>query len=153
MKRAVASTAVFLAGLVVGSALDLAKAAPARKYLNLPDRAVAGLPFSDGVLVGDTLYIAGRIGLDSVTRKPPADAEQEARLALDQLKAVLGQAGMSTDDLVSVTVYCSDVRLFDAWNRVYRPYFGQDFPARAFIGSGSLLFGARFEVQGIAVRR
>jgi len=54
---------------------------------------------------------------------------------------------------VSVQVFCSDVSHYDAFNRVYRTYFKKEFPARAFLGSGTLLFGARFEVQGIAVRR
>jgi reactive intermediate/imine deaminase len=129
-----------------------ARASASRRYVNLSGRAVAA-PFSDGVLVGDTLYLAGRIGLDPASRKPPAEAEQEARLALDGLQAVLAEAGMTMDDLVSVQVFCSDVSLFDTWNRVYRPYFGKDLPARAFVGSGGLLFGARFEVQGVAVRR
>ncbi len=154
MERAVTLTAVLLAGVVVAAALGRASAAPGRRFINLPSRAVAGLPFSDAVLVGDTLYIAGRIALDPVTRKPPADAEQEARQVLDQVKQVLAQAGMTMDDLVSVTVYCSDVTHFDTWNKVYPGYFSsKDYPARAFIGAGPLLFGARFEVQGIAVKR
>jgi 2-iminobutanoate/2-iminopropanoate deaminase len=49
-------------------------------------------------------------------------------------------------------VYCSDVALFGAFNKVYRTFFRQPFPARAFIGSGPLLMGARFEIQGIAVK-
>jgi len=69
------------------------------------------------------------------------------------VKAVLAEAGMTMDDLVSVQVFCTDLSLFETWNRVYRPYFGKDVPARAFIGTGSLLRGGRFEVQGIAVRR
>jgi 2-iminobutanoate/2-iminopropanoate deaminase len=142
----------FLAGVVVASGAFVVKAAPARKHVNLPTRAVAGLPFSDAVLVGDTLYLAGRIGLDPATRKPPATAEAEAKLVLDQLKEVLAAGGMTMDDLVSVQVFCSDVSLFDTWNRVYPTYFKGEFPARAFIGSGPLLFGARFEVQGVAVR-
>ena len=56
------------------------------------------------------------------------------------------------DDLVTVTVYCPDVSLFNKFNGVYRTYFNKGFPARAFIGSGPLLFGGHFEVQGIAVR-
>ncbi len=57
------------------------------------------------------------------------------------------------DDLVTVTVYCSDVKHYDAFNAVYRTYFKKEFPARAFIGAGTLLFNARFEMQGIAVKR
>jgi 2-iminobutanoate/2-iminopropanoate deaminase len=122
-----------------------------RRVINLPNRTVQA-PFSDGIVVGDTLYLAGRIGLDPKTNKPPEDVEAEARLALDGMRAVLLEAGMSMDDLVTVTVYCPDVSLFNKFNGVYRTYFNRNFPARAFIGSGPLLFGGRFEVQGIAVK-
>ena len=71
---------------------------------------------------------------------------------MESFKATLAAAGMTMDDLVSVTVYCPDLTLYDAFNAVYRTYFEGDFPARAFIGSGPLLFGMRFEMQGIAVR-
>jgi enamine deaminase RidA (YjgF/YER057c/UK114 family) len=111
------------------------------------------LPLSDGVLAGDTLYLSGRLGLDPATRKPPQDAQQEARLILDGMKQVLAEARMTMDDLVSVQVFCSDLTLYPTFNEVYRGYFKDGFPARAFLGSGPLLFGARFEVQGIAVRR
>jgi 2-iminobutanoate/2-iminopropanoate deaminase len=56
------------------------------------------------------------------------------------------------DNLLSVQIFCSDVSLFEAFNVVYRTYFKNEFPARAFLGSGKLLFDARFEVQGIAAR-
>jgi reactive intermediate/imine deaminase len=123
-----------------------------RRYINLPTRNV-NAPFSDAVLVGNTLYLAGRLGLDPQTNKPPADPAQEARLLLDGFKAVLAEAGMTMNDMVKVQVFCSDVALFDVWNQVYRTYFTQPFPARAFVGSGPLLFGARFEMQAIAVKR
>ena len=123
-----------------------------RRYVNLPTRNV-NAPFSDAVIVGNTVYLAGRLGLDPQTGKPPADPAAEAKLLLDGFKAVLAEAGMTMNDLVNVQVFCSDVALFDTWNQVYRTYFSQPFPARAFVGSGPLLFGARFEMQAIAVRR
>ncbi len=154
MRRATMVAAVFAAGVGVGAAIGAArvKAAPARRYVNLPGRAVSA-PFSDAVQVGDTVYLAGRIGFKPGTREIPATAEEEAKNVLDQYKAVLAEAGMTMDDLVSVQVFCSDVKLFDTWNKVYPTYFGKDLPARAFLGSGPLLFGARFEMQGIAVKR
>jgi 2-iminobutanoate/2-iminopropanoate deaminase len=109
-------------------------------------------PFSGGVLVGNTFYLAGKIGL-TAERRVPATAEEEARLVLNDVKATLEKVGMSMDDLVSVQIFCSDVSHYDAFNRVYRTYFKKEFPARAFLGSGTLLVGARFEVQGIAVKR
>jgi reactive intermediate/imine deaminase len=154
MRRAILVAGAFAAGAGVGTLLGgtAAKAAPARRYINLPGRAVSA-PFSDAVQVGDTVYLAGRIGFKPGTREVPATAEEEARNLLDQYKAVLAEAGLTMDDLVSVQVFCSDVKLFDTWNKVYPTYFGKDLPARAFIGSGPLLFGARFEMQAIAVKR
>ncbi len=109
-------------------------------------------PFSGAVKVGDTLYLSGQIGLGP-DRKPPADVTAEAKLVMDAVKKQLTDASMTMDDLVSVQIYCSDVRHYDAFNAVYRTYFTKEFPARAFLGSGGLLFGARFEVVGVAVKR
>jgi 2-iminobutanoate/2-iminopropanoate deaminase len=122
-----------------------------RRVINLPTRN-ASLPFSDGVMVGNTLYLAGRLGVDPKTNQVPSDPEQEARLMIDGFKAVLAEAGMTMDDLVSVQIFCSDISLYDKFNGVYRSYFKKDFPARAFLGSGTLLRGAHFEMQAIAVK-
>jgi 2-iminobutanoate/2-iminopropanoate deaminase len=145
------TTGAFLVGLVAGSTTLSVTAAPPRKYINLPDRPVSA-PFSDAVLVGDTLYLAGRLGLDA-SGKPPADAAAEAKLLIDGFKPALAEAGMAMDDIVSVQVFCTDLSLFETWNGVYRGYFGKDVPARAFLGVASLLRGARFEMQAIAVKR
>ena len=110
----------------------------------------SNLPFSDAVWHGETLYLSGHIGLDPKTARPPATAEEEARLVLDGVKRTLEAAGLTMDDLLSVQIFCSDVTLFEAFNVVYRTYFKNEFPARAFLGSGKLLFDARFEVQGVA---
>jgi 2-iminobutanoate/2-iminopropanoate deaminase len=113
----------------------------------------ASLPFSDAVWAGDTLYLSGHLGLDPQTGKPGDTPEKEAHLVLDAFKRTLETAGLTMDDLVSVQIFCSDVVLFKTFNSVYVTYFKGEFPARAFLGSGQLLFGARFEVQGIAVKR
>ena len=122
-----------------------------KRHFNLPGRRT-NLPFSDAVMVGNTLYIAGRIGLKPGTTEVPQDPAEEARYMLDGVRAVLGAAGMQMNDLVSIQIFCSDVSLFDTFNGVYRQYFSGDLPARAFIGSGPLLFGARFEIIGVAAR-
>ena len=122
-----------------------------KKFINVPSERKKP-PFSDAVLVGETLYLSGHIGLDS-NNKVPADAEAEARLVLQKFEATLRAAGMGLQDLVYVQVFCSDVAHFDAWNKVYREVMKEPYPARAFIGSGKLLFDARFEIQGIAVKK
>lgn len=115
------------------------------------DRTPA-LPFSDAVKVGHTLYVGGHLGLDPQTQQAPKDPELEARLVMESVKETLGKAGYDLSDLVSVTVYCTDLELYAMFNRIYAGYFKGHYPARAFIGAGSLLRGAHFEVMGVAVR-
>jgi 2-iminobutanoate/2-iminopropanoate deaminase len=122
-----------------------------RKYIVASPQS--NLPFSNGVLVGDTLYIAGHLGLEPQSGKPPADAEEEARLVMDAVKKTVEDGGMTMADIVMIQVHCSDLSLYSTFNKVYRTYFQEAFPARAFLGSGKLLRDARFEVLGIAVRR
>jgi 2-iminobutanoate/2-iminopropanoate deaminase len=124
---------------------------PGRTYFSSPVAQQHHLPFSSGVLVGNTLYIAGTTGVDPNTRARPNPA-QEARLVMDRVKHVVEQAGMTMDDVVSIQVFCTDLRDYDAFNGVYKTYFHGHYPARTFIGVASLLFGARYEVNGIAVR-
>ena len=139
-------------------ALNLMPGEPAhgqgsREYINARSASDdAALPFSGAVRVGETLYLSGTIGLNE-NREVPPTAEEEARLVLNSVQNTLEAAGMTMDDLVFVQVFCSDLGHYDAFNSVYRTYFKREFPARAFIGAGSLLFDARFEVQSIAVRR
>lgn len=141
--------------LTLGASLLIATPAAAqdREYVDARSATDEGvLPFSGAVRVGETLYLSGTIGLDENQRVPDT-AEEEARLVMESVKGTLEAAGMSMDDLVSVQVFASDVSDYDVFNSVYRTYFEREFPARAFIGAGTLLFDARFEVQSIAVRR
>lgn len=123
------------------------------KAINGPEKNTAA-PFSDGILAGNTLYLAGRIGLDPKTGKPPEQVEDEIKLMLDSLKGTLTQAGMTMDDLVYVQIACTDLTLYDKFNAIYKTYFAtKDMPAREFIGAAALLRGGHFELQAIAVRR
>jgi 2-iminobutanoate/2-iminopropanoate deaminase len=103
-------------------------------------------PFSGAVMVGNTLYLSGVLG-------GGATAEEAARAALESMKSTLTAANMTMDDLVQVQVFAADLADYQAFNAVYRTYFTREFPARAFLGAGSLLNNARFEVLGIAARR
>ncbi len=125
--------------------------AQGRRYINLPNRP-AGLPFSDAVLVGDTLYVSGRIGLDPATGEAPQSMDAEIDLLFAGFQAVLRQAGMTMDDLVWVQVHAPDVSLWQKFNSAYMKLFSREFPARAFLGSGTLLKKGRFEMLGIAVK-
>lgn len=144
-----------LSGLLIGLAISgtttYGKLWTPRRIINLPTKNPQ-LPFSDGVMVGNTLYLAGRLGTDPKTNQIPNDVDQEIRFLLDGFKEVLAASGMTMENLVTVTVYCPDLSLYDKFNTAYRTYYKKDFPARAFIGSGPLLRGAHFEIQGIAAK-
>jgi len=128
-------------------------AQPARQYFtprSPGDPAVS--PFSGGVRAGNTVYVSGTLGLGP-DRTVPDTPEEEARNVLNAIQATLKDAGMTMDDLVNVQIFSPNATNYDAFNSVYRTYFTKEFPARSFIGSGTLLFGARFEVLGVAVKR
>jgi len=122
-----------------------------RRSFNLPNHP-ASLPFSDAVLVRDTLYIAGRIGIDPATGIAPPQVERELELLFAGFSSVLDQAGLTWDDLVWVQVFCTDLALWDRFNAEYVKHFHGAFPARAFLGSAPLLLNARFEMMGIAAK-
>ena len=124
-----------------------------RSYINARSASEKdALPFSGAVLAGDTLYLSGSLGLNE-DGKIPDSAAEEARNVLNSIKDNLEAANMTMDDLVSVQIFCSDVSHYPAFNEVYKTFFTAEYPARAFIGAGTLLFNARFEVQAIAVKR
>ena len=128
-------------------------AADSRTFITPPgaDPKTAA-PYSSGVLVNGTYYVSGSLGIDPATGKVPADAEAEVHLVLDSVKLTLERAGLTMADLVSVTIYCTDLDLYDKFNAIYRSYFQDHYPSRAFIGVAKLVRGARFEIAGVAVR-
>ena len=113
-----------------------------------PNRA-----FSRGVQVGDTLYVSGSIGTVENTGNLDADVEKEIRSVLDNIQAVIEEAGLTMDDLTWVQVFCTDLSLYGKFNDIYRTYFNGPLPSRAFVGTSKLLANAHFEVMGIAVRQ
>jgi len=137
----------------VRGALSQVTIQPTRRVIKLSGGPIQA-PFSDGILSGNTLYLAGRIGIDPKTGKVPEKIEDEVKVLLDSEKEVLAQAGMTMDDLVYVQVSCTDLSLFGKFNPIYASYFStKDYPAREFIGAASLLAGGHFELQAIAVKR
>ena len=147
MTRVSAGVVGFLLGV---SVVTTTTAQSSRRYVNArsasnPANATQP-PFSGAVIVGDTAYLSGVLG-------PGETADLAATSGMNNLQNSLKAAGMTMDDLVSVQIFCPDVSYYDAFNKVYRSYFKQEFPSRAFLGSGPLLNGAKFEIQGIAVKR
>jgi 2-iminobutanoate/2-iminopropanoate deaminase len=151
---------VLLAGFAAVTALGLSSAARAENVhlpvIRPPAPAGApanpGPPFSAAVQAGDTLYISGSTDTDPATGKPFTDPRAGAKSLLDGLTRTLARAGMTMEDLVWVQVFATDLGNYAAFNEVYRTYFKGPLPARAFLGAGSLLNGANFEIMGVAVK-
>jgi len=132
-------------------ALAVSATAASKKVIQ-PKDFPTGRPFSPGILVDDTLYIAGQTGSDLKTGQLPEDFDAEVKQCLDNIGLILKEAGMSFDDAVAVQVYLTDMSLFPRMNAVYTTYFKEPRPARTTVGVAKLVGTARIEVTVTAHR-
>ncbi|MEM1938907.1 MAG: RidA family protein [Acidilobaceae archaeon] len=108
-------------------------------------------PYSQGVIAGCFLYVSGQIPIDPATgAMVEGDFKVKVRRVLDNIKAIIEASGASLRDIVKVTVYLRDIRLFQEFNEVYSQYFPADPPARVVIEASNLPRGADLEVEAIA---
>jgi len=122
----------------------------AKRAINPPGTA-EGLPFSNGILVGNTLYVAGQEGtVNGKLAEGGIGAQTEA--ALNNIKKIVEGAGLKMTDVVSVTVYLADLSEFGDMNKVYKTFFPEPRPARATVQVAALVSNARIEISAIAVR-
>jgi 2-iminobutanoate/2-iminopropanoate deaminase len=141
--------------LALGIALTIFFAQPGysqeRRAINLsPAR---GLPFSDAVVAGNTLYIAGTEGTDNSDKLVAGGITAETKAALENIQKVLKAAGFDLKDIVSVTVYLADIHEFGDMNKVYKSVLPDPKPARATIQAAALVNDARIEISAIAVKQ
>lgn len=122
-------------------------------FLNSGKVVPAGLPFSEAVRVGPILYLSGQVGVvPGKMELVPGGIEAEARQTMDNIKTVLETHGHSMSDLVKCTVMLADISEWATFNKVYRTYFTEHFPARSAFGANGLGLGARVEVECLAYR-
>jgi 2-iminobutanoate/2-iminopropanoate deaminase len=121
------------------------------KAINLS--TTRGLPFSDGIVAGNTLYVAGQEGTDDAGKLAAGGIAAETKAALDNIEKVLKAAGFELKDVVSVTVYLADIHDFPEMNKVYKTVLPDPKPARATIQAAALVNDARVEIAAIAVKR
>lgn len=126
--------------------LGAALLAGAGKKLIHPKEFPKGRPFSPGILVGGTLYVAGQVGQDLKTGKIPENFEAEVRQTFDNIGLILKEGGMSFDDVVAVNVYLTDIELFQRMNAVYITYFKEPRPVRTTVGVTKLAGPAHIEI-------
>jgi 2-iminobutanoate/2-iminopropanoate deaminase len=124
-----------------------------KTVINSSDAPAAIGPYSQAIMVGNTLYCSGQIAIDPATDKMVSEGIQaETRQALKNLGVVLRAAGMGYADVVQATVYLADMNDFKTMNDIYAEYFKENPPARATVQVARLPRDARVEIACIAVK-
>lgn len=109
-------------------------------------------PYSQAVRAGDTLYCSGQIPLDPATGAlVEGDVKVQTARVMDNLKAVIEEAGLSMEAVVRCTIFLADLGDFGAVNEVYGGYFSDPAPARVTVQVAGLPKGAQVEIDAIAV--
>jgi 2-iminobutanoate/2-iminopropanoate deaminase len=146
---------VFAAGFLVAFVVLLAgsgrSVAQEKRVIKLP--GTEALPFSDGVIAGDTLYVAGQEGTDDKGKLAAGGIAAEAQAALANIEKIVKSAGFEMKDIVSVTVYLADIHEFGDMNKVYKSVMPDPKPARATVQVAALVNNARIEISASAVKQ
>jgi 2-iminobutanoate/2-iminopropanoate deaminase len=146
---------VRLSMLAIGIGLTILSnqlgSAQERSAVNLSN--AKGLPFSDGIVAGNTLYIAGQEGSDDSGKLVGGGIAAETKAALENIQKVLKAAGFDLKDIVSVNVYLADIHEFGDMNKVYKGFLPDPKPARATIQAAALVNDARIEISAVAVKQ
>lgn len=125
------------------------------KSATAQNRAVdfkSGMPFSDGYIAGNTLYVAGQQGPDASGKVTGTDITLQTTNAIEAIRKVVEHAGFHMSDIVSVTVYVTDLTEVPAMNDVYKKLMPDPKPARATVQVAGLIGGAKIEISAIAVK-
>jgi 2-iminobutanoate/2-iminopropanoate deaminase len=112
-----------------------------------------GMPFSDGYVAGNTLYVAGQQGPDSHGKVTGTEITLQTTNAIAAVEKVVKQAGFQMTDIVSVTVYVTDLNDVEKMNEVYKKLMPNPKPARATVQVAGLIGGAKIEISAIAVKK
>jgi 2-iminobutanoate/2-iminopropanoate deaminase len=111
-----------------------------------------GMPFSNGIVAGNTLYVAGQQGPDSNGKLAGLDITQQTKNTIAAIANIVKKAGFQMTDIASVTVYVTDLNDVPAMNDVYKKLMPNPKPARATVQVAGLIGGAKIEISAIAVR-
>ena len=109
-------------------------------------------PYSQGIKIGNTLYVAGQVGFTIEGKLDTSSVENECRQAINNVKAIVEAAGMNMQQVVKATLYVKDLKNFSKINEVYATYFSSNPPARETVQIAALPKGANFEISVIAVK-
>lgn len=108
-------------------------------------------PYNQAVKIGNFLFVSGQVALKPGTNDlANADIIEETHQVLQNLKAILAEAGMDFSNIVMTSIFLSDMELFSRVNEIYAKYFEGDFPARETVAVKGLPKNANVEISVIA---
>ena len=123
----------------------------AKSVFHTDKAAVTGGPYSQAIIHNGIIYVAGQGAVDPQTNEIKLGTiEEEAALALENLRIILEEAASSLDKVLTVTVYLLEIEEYARFNDVYKKYFKENRPARTCIQAGNLPFGTRVEITATA---
>ncbi|MFY5843764.1 RidA family protein [Acinetobacter baumannii] len=122
-----------------------------RQVIHTENAPAAIGTYSQAILVGNTLYLSGQIGLDPYSMELVDGIEAQIRRVFDNLKAVCEAAGGTLADIAKLNIFLTDLSNFQLVNQIMGEYFAQPYPARAALGVASLPKGAIVEMDGIVI--
>lgn len=122
-----------------------------RQVIHTENAPAAIGTYSQAILVGDTLYLSGQIGLDPYSMELVEGIEAQIRRVFDNLKAVCEAAGGNLEDIAKLNIFLTDLSNFQLVNQIMGEYFAQPYPARAALGVASLPKAALVEMDGIVI--
>lgn len=109
-------------------------------------------PYSQAVKAGNYIYVSGQLPISAATNTMPDNIKDQTRQSLENIKAILAEAGCNMDNVVKSTVYLADMSLFGPMNEVYAEYFSGVFPARAAFAVKELPKQALVEIEVVAYK-
>lgn len=123
-----------------------------KKVINTNNAPEAIGPYSQGVIVGDFVYTSGQIPLNPVTGELVTDIKLATKQSMENIKAILEEAGTSLNNVVKTSIFLKDLNDFEAVNEVYGTYFIENKPARSCVQVAKLPKDAVIEIEAIAVK-
>jgi 2-iminobutanoate/2-iminopropanoate deaminase len=110
-------------------------------------------PYNQAILVKDTIYISGQVCIDPSTGNlKNRDIQEETHQVMQNLKAILQEAGMTFNDVVKSTIFITDMNRFSEINEIYGKYFSDCFPARETVQVSALPKFVNVEISMIGVK-
>ena len=121
-----------------------------KKIISTQNAPAAIGPYSQAVRHGDTLYVSGQLPLNPETKKMDDDVSAQTKQSMNNIKAILQEAGSSMENVIRCGIFVTDLADFATVNEMYASFFEGDYPARATVQVAALPLGAKVEIDAIA---